>query len=84
TFRDRPTEKDVEDKENQEHICEQIQYGVIKIRKMSTISVNCQFNKYDVNKISVKPEENCKRISGKDRKIFCIFLYETTQMEITH
>ena len=35
---------------------------------MSTISVNCQFNKYDVNKISVKPEENCKRISGKDRK----------------
>ncbi|MBQ7742296.1 MAG: hypothetical protein IJT90_05185, partial [Bacteroidaceae bacterium] len=46
--------------------CEQIQYGVNKIRKMSTISVNCQFNKYDVNKISVKPEENCKRISGKD------------------
>ena len=68
TFRDRPTEKDVEDKENQEHICEQIQYDVNKIRNMSTISVNCQFNKYDVNKISVKPEENCKRISGKDTK----------------
>ena len=34
---------------------------------MSTISVNCKFNKYDVNKISVKQEENCKRFLGKDK-----------------